>query len=770
MLNLESDRKHLLHSTLLCVLLALLSLGWCLVQGHGAFTVVDDFNLQQIPFSIGLHNALADGGISGWSWNIDLGTATLTGYSFYALGSPFFWLSLLFPAQAFPWLTAWIYMLKYAAAGAAAFLYLSLFLRDRRWAVAGAVLYAFSGFSTINLEFYHFHDVIAVFPLLLYGLERCMEDRRDWPYFAAAVFLSALVNYFFFVMEVVFLLLYFLCRFWTRDLRTLLRRILLCLGCGALGAGMSAVILLPSVLYILKGTRGSADLFYIDAVVYEARRFLYIVKGFLLPAEAMCDQNSVYQAEWSSTCCYLPFVGMSFVFAYMQENKGWLTRLLWVLLVISFSPLLTCGFLLFTGTYQRWWFMLVLIMALASALAAENADRRALRQGALRYLLMLGVYCAMLLFMRSYEEEGGLVFHRVRFLAYSALAFSGPLGILLYEKLPGRRPERFRPLLAGICICAVVSTAATLYFYRASDAGTETHLQRYRLGAQLELPEPQYRLRSDDNELLFTGRAIGTGAFTSTVSNSIWEFDALFDYYNNIVRLDKGSIPGLNELLGAGYRLSETTDGKAPVRTWTAGGRTWYLLEEDACPIGFAADGYLLESELISLPVEQRAIALLDSIVTDEAGAALVGACIPHSVPTEEALARPVGEYTAECRARAAADFERNGKGFSCLAETPHDTLFYFSVPWDEGWTAFVDGEETSILRSGGMMAIPVPAGEHQIRFSYTVPGYRAGLALSGLSAALFLGLLISRRKRGKAGAGPSYKKGVQPYAEPASN
>jgi hypothetical protein len=86
---------------LLCFSLALLSLLLFIIQGDGFFIVRDDFNEQQIPFTIGLHQSILDSGLSGFSWCVDLGTSTLQAFSFYELGSPFFWLSMLFPAHLF---------------------------------------------------------------------------------------------------------------------------------------------------------------------------------------------------------------------------------------------------------------------------------------------------------------------------------------------------------------------------------------------------------------------------------------------------------------------------------------------------------------------------------------------------------------------------------------------------------------------------------------------------------------------------------------------
>ncbi|MBF1004044.1 MAG: YfhO family protein, partial [Lachnospiraceae bacterium] len=55
----------------------------------------------------------------------------------------------------------------------------------------------------------------------------------------------------------------------------------------------------------------------------------------------------------------------------------------------------------------------------------------------------------------------------------------------------------------------------------------------------------------------------------------------------------------------------------------------------------------------------------------------------------------------------------------------------YFTVPEDGGWSASVDGKPVSILRSGGMMLIPVPAGNHQILCTYLTPGFTMGCILT---------------------------------------
>ena len=62
---------------------------------------------------------------------------------------------MLFPANWYPYLTGWLYILKYTAAGVTAYYYLRRFTKGENGAVAGALMYAFSAFQSINLMFYH---------------------------------------------------------------------------------------------------------------------------------------------------------------------------------------------------------------------------------------------------------------------------------------------------------------------------------------------------------------------------------------------------------------------------------------------------------------------------------------------------------------------------------------------------------------------------------------------------------------------------------------
>lgn len=137
------------------------------------------------------------GGIDGWCWNLDLGTSAINGLSFYNLGSPFLWIALIFPVRCFPYIVGFLYILKYTIAAVFSYLYIKLFVNDSKYAIIGALLYSFSSFQATNLLFYHFHDVVAFFPLLLYGLEKLIQEKQYFQLFVFAVFINCFLNYYF---------------------------------------------------------------------------------------------------------------------------------------------------------------------------------------------------------------------------------------------------------------------------------------------------------------------------------------------------------------------------------------------------------------------------------------------------------------------------------------------------------------------------------------------------------------------------------------------
>ena len=71
------------------------------------------------------------------------------------------------------------------------------------------------------------------------------------------------------------------------------------------------------------------------------------------------------------------------------------------------------------------------------------------------------------------------------------------------------------------------------------------------------------------------------------------------------------------------------------------------------------------------------------------------------------------------------------------------------SIPYEEGWTVLMNGEETEGVSFGGcLMAFDLEPGEYVFEMRYTPQGAGAGAAVSAVSVGIFVVLLAGRKKK----------------------
>lgn len=92
----------------------------------------------------------------------------------------------------------------------------------------------------------------------------------------------------------------------------------------------------------------------------------------------------------------------------------------------------------------------------------------------------------------------------------------------------------------------------------------------------------------------------------------------------------------------------------------------------------------------------------------------------------------------------------KSQRGFEGKINVKEAGLFYTSVFYDEGFRAYVDGEEVKITPvAGTLIAFELSEGEHTIELKFTPKGLYPGIAISlaGLAAFVMIALLKKRRK-----------------------
>ena len=772
----------------------------------GRFFFYGDFNSQQIPFYLMAHNAVQNGNIF-WNWTTDLGANFIGSYSFYLLGSPFFWLTIPFPSAAVPYLIGPLLILKFAMSSFTAYCLFRRFVKNKNSALLGALLYAFSGFSIYNIFFNHFHEAIVFFPLLLLGLELLMAENRKGV-FALAVLLCAISNYFFFFSMVVFLIPYFIIRAVSGDWEMKAGKIVSAIIESLIGVGLAAFILIPSFLVIIGNDRISQTLVGWDGIVYPQQQlYMNIIHCFFfpndLPSQPLFFPDA--NAKWASQAGWLPVFSMVGVIAFMVAKKGhWLKRMITVCIVMALIPILNSSFIMFNSAYYaRWFFIPVLLMALATAIAVDSSEEMnwwsAFRWTGIVtvvFTLVIGLYpnikdAAGKITRYGLFNFGDPDYPDEKF--YNTLRYWGVCGfaivslIVLAFLLPLLKKNKPKFIKGSLIAVACISIIWGAFYVGCGkvmdDTAAKTYTNYFINGAKnLNLPpEQNYRLDTYDdfdNLGMYFGKSC-IQAFHSVVPKSIFDFYSFASITRDVASRPETKDYGLRTLLSVKYLLDFVGDEKSfvdgkgipkmPGFKFLAKRDNFNIYENtNFVGLGFTYETCMSEKTAKIVGSADIHLLLLKDLILSDKDIIKYKDYIPENKNTdyistsEDELAN---DATA-LRKHMVTDFKIDNKGFSGKIDLTKANLVFFSVPYESGWSATVDGKKAEIIVANkGFMAVAVKQGAHKIRFNYYTPGLTMGLSVFGGCLLVFLlYLLVCYLYRRDHKDAPNPKLGRRPF------
>ena len=768
-----------------------------IIYDNGYFLFYGDFNVQQVPFYQMCHDAIRSGNW-GWSWTTDLGANFIGSYTFYLLGSPFFWLTIPFPSQVVPYLMGPLLILKFGCAALTGYIYLKRYVRNQNIAVIGGMLYAFSGFSVYNIFFNHFHEAIVFFPLMLYALDEYMYKRRRC-LFAVTVFACCIVNYYFFVGQVAFTLIYWFIRMFMKSWTISVKDFLLLFCEAVIGVLCACVLLVPTVLAVIQNPRVDNPPEGWNALIYGwNQRYVHILECFFFPPDIPARPNFTPDsaAQWASLGAWLPLFSMTGVIGFLQKRgKHWLKTFLCVLFFMAMVPILNSAFQMFNSSYYaRWYYMLTLMMSLATIASLDSVEVDWKRSIKWTLGITLGIALPIGLMPKKVTTDGvetytlGLEDYPTRFWSYVAIALLSLLLLTAIFKYFKKNREKFvRYCTLGVAGITVLYSLFFIALGKTQSNDPHTEIIPYSLngGADISLPDTT-NCRIDvydgmDNQAMYW-QIPTIQAFHSIVPGSIMEF-----YPTIGVTRDVGSRPGtecyglrgltscrwLFDPVNSGKQFSSTIDTTIPglegtdsenseavttTETTEMPGWVYYDTQNGFdiyenqyyIPMGFSYDCYITRTEYDELTQSIRHLALLRAIVIEDEDEALYSGILKH-------LDDPSGqEYSADryfedCidrKSMACSDFGRDNGGFTAAFSSQKERLVFFSVPYEGGWSATVNGEEAEIVKTNvGFMAVKVPAGESEIRFNYQTPGLKLGALVTLGGILLFVLYFLATRK-----------------------
>ena len=698
---------------------------------RGDLWLSSDFVHQEVSFILETKRMLATG-TPWWSWNTYLGSDFIGSYSFYTLTSPFVWINCLFPESLLEVGLAIAFALKFLCVGWLAWLYLRKMGVSRQNSTFGAYLFTFSSFSIASLYYYHFYEPIMAFLLLLIALER-LSRRERWGMtcVALASFTVTFVNFYFAIGSFIAAFIYVIFRIFSGEVDFNGRVALKGIGAVLIGIVMCSFLLLPVYYQMLITTRADAQS-ALDSTallnLLERLRTVFMPK-VVEGATVFVPDGS---ASLSNEACIAVF-GLSLSLIYAWRHRNWLSFLLLTLLVLYLTPL-NGIFTLFTNPlYTRWSYALTLIIVLCTVRQLD--EEKDVIKGVQGYTVLASV--VVLAFVANVLIGRGLHFPGIRFVALIALFFAGLVALVLWAR--GKISLRWLKLVVVACI------VVQMWLFQLN-LGTDS-MWFHSLKNNVEKGSGEISCRSDfrggDSFLVYNAGLLrnqpSVEGYHSVITAGV---DSLF-------KTATRDFWAKNKLRANIHQ--DEFDALLSVKTIYDIDSVGNVEKRDAeyfIPLGFAYDSFITRSEFdrlmgntsVNLP-----LVMLNNLVLEEGDVKEFSGLLTHG---DTHTLSDLSTAVASRQQCVTTDFKGSSRGFEAKVTLPIEKVLFFSVPYSEGFTATIDGEEAPIYKVNlCMMALKVPKGEHTIVLDYFPVGLKTGLLLS-LAGILLLVLLIWADKK----------------------
>ncbi len=628
----------------------------------------------------------------------------------------------------------------------------------------------------------------------------------------------SVINYFFFFGQVVFLILYWLIRYCPgRHFMMVVREAGWYVLAALLGLALSAFFLIQVWDTVSGNTRLLDVLLGYNMVAYsEPTTPLAILKSFFMLPD-LVGRGTLFTSEQvrvSSLSMYVPCFAVSGAIAFLRSQKrGWKRRLLMACLVTAFVPILNSVFAMFNSEYYaRWFYMPILMICLVTVEELEDSDYSNLRVGTLWTFLAtaLLILCAFLPTEAVSEEaESGIAWLQIMeypelFLVeaiVTALMLPAlvamvrgahlPLPASVSAKLSSRQPLLSSHLAPNRQRCGLVSRTALILtalccvltqmgvLYNGNSLIAKSGGNKWRSQLLQDKPVPPGYEDTDFSRIETDGTSTNyemvwgyptIHCFESTVSPGIFAFYKGIGKERTVDSKLSFAHIGARAILSARYYLENElvssdesySDKGGLIGYRKVGESDGYSIYENQyfIPMGFTFNRYMTEDTYSLLLDEDETAAdrlLAEDIILSDEAAKLYGYLFEEQDTELDPSGISSDRFFTACRERAAtacSSFQVNQSGFTATTTLEKENLVFFSVPYENGWKAQVDGQDADIVTADyGLMAVYVPEGTHTITFTYLPYGFKPAVIVSCCAGAvLFVLLLAVIQRQGAAG------------------
>jgi uncharacterized membrane protein YfhO len=765
---------------ILCI--TLISIGFLVFKDYLLFKKLylfkdigsDTINLFY-PHLLHISDYLRDEGIPRWSFNQGMGQNIFPA----GIKDPFTLMLLALGRESLAYGIAYVEFLKVILAGIIFFYYLRLLSLTKYASLIGGLLFAFSGYMILGTGWWARHSLVVLHgAFLLFAFEK-LYTRNSYTWFPLAVAIAA-DPWLFFYAE--FLLLYTLFRFSNEnrwDSKQFFRFTFKLSALGLLGLAISSFFLVGDALLVLQspriggqvsytGSLSASPIFFLEKPLHYSTVIMRLFSNDLLGAGSAYQGWYTYLEAPAFYCGLVTLLLLPQIFPHLNKRKKIRYALFlsfWLLLIIF--PHFRYAFYLYTGDYYKNGLSLFIpiTLLLFSLQALSNLD-----SGFRLNVTLLLSTCAILIgalyypfFLKPSPVDSNLRLITASLLVIYAIFFSLS------------KAKKYRPLfmlLIFIVVCFELTYFSSLTVNNRS-AVTRVEQELKTCYNDFTVEAVKY-LKSNDqsfyriNKDYTSGTAIheslndakaqgyyGTSSFSSFNQKFYIKFLREMGIITQDNEIQTRWAPGLTtspllqSFAATKYQLIKYAPNDFIRRTYVpvaTTGDVTILKNDYALPLGFTYDHYISLDNFKVLTKLQKQAALFNAFVVNDPAKKFLK---DFSVYPIDNIPRnyTITQYTQDVIQRKKHYLnisEHSQNHIKGTIAVDRKEMLFFSIPYDTGWKAIVDGKQIKPeLVNIGFMGIVIGPGVHTVHLEYRVPFFFSALLISICAVVIYLFIAV---------------------------